>query len=53
MGLDISFLRFKRNEYERYNEDVEKWRANKPKSAKMSTEKFEKLSPEKQAEIEE
>ena len=53
MGLDISFLRFKRNEYQRYNEDVQKWLDKKPKSASMSNDEFEKLSPEKQAKVEE
>lgn len=53
MGLDISFFRFKRSEYQRYNNDVANWKASKPECASMGNDEFEKLSPEKQAEVEE
>ena len=51
MGLDISFFRFKRSEYQRYNDDVANWKASKPESAKLTNDEFYELPSERQAQI--
>ena len=51
MGLDIFFFRYKRSEYDRLNEDTERWKDTEPESRHMSTKDYVALSDDERKKV--